>query len=123
VHNLRRRVVGPAVKRASEALTKAGAEPLPDKITPHSLRRTYASILYALGEAPPYVMAQMGHTDPSLALAIYARVMDRRDGEPERLAALVGRRASGQPDPYRAITGNGTPQGTPGVGRGGRVAA
>jgi hypothetical protein len=46
-------------------------------------------VLYALGEAPPYVMAQMGHTSPNLALAIYARVMDRRDGEPERLRALV----------------------------------
>jgi hypothetical protein len=30
-------------------------------------------------------MAQMGHTSPNLALAIYAREMDRRDGEPERL--------------------------------------
>jgi hypothetical protein len=34
-------------------------------------------------------MAQMGHTSPQLALAIYAREMDRRDGEPERLLALV----------------------------------
>jgi hypothetical protein len=34
-------------------------------------------------------MAQMGHTSPNLALAIYAREMDRRDGEPERLRALV----------------------------------
>ena len=34
-------------------------------------------------------MAQMGHTSPQLALAIYAREMDRRDGEPERLRALV----------------------------------
>ncbi len=34
-------------------------------------------------------MAQMGHTTASLTLAIYARQMDRRDGEPERLKALV----------------------------------
>ncbi len=34
-------------------------------------------------------MAQMGHTSPNLALAIYAREMDRRYGEPERLRALV----------------------------------
>ena len=31
----------------------------------------------------------MGHTSPNLALAIYARCMDRRDGEPERLRRLV----------------------------------
>ncbi len=34
-------------------------------------------------------MAQMGHTTPNLTLAVYARQMDRRDGEPERLKALV----------------------------------
>ena len=34
-------------------------------------------------------MEQMGHTTPNLTLAIYAREMDRRDGEPERLKALV----------------------------------
>src|SRR6185312_125780 len=64
-------------------------EPLPVGLTPHSLRRTFASLLFALGEAPPYVMAQMGHTTPNLTLSIYARCMDRRDGEPERLKALV----------------------------------
>ncbi len=40
---------------------------------PHSLRRTFASLLFALGESLPYVMAQMGHTTPNLTLAIYAR--------------------------------------------------
>jgi hypothetical protein len=34
-------------------------------------------------------MAQMGHTTASLTLAIYARQMNRRDGEPDRLKALV----------------------------------
>jgi hypothetical protein len=34
-------------------------------------------------------MAQMGDTTPNLTPAIYARQMDRRDGEPERLKALV----------------------------------
>ena len=31
----------------------------------------------------------MGHTTPNLALAIYAAEMDRDDGEPQRLRALV----------------------------------
>jgi len=87
--NVRRRVLAPAVELADAALAERGSEPLPEGLTPHSMRRTFASLLYALGEAPPYVMAQMGHTSPSLALAIYARCMDRRDGEPERLRALV----------------------------------
>jgi hypothetical protein len=56
---------------------------------PHALHRTFASLLFAIGEEAPYVMAQMGHTDPPITLGIYARVMARRDGEPERLKALL----------------------------------
>src|SRR5439155_19122566 len=36
----------------------------PALVTPHSLRRTFCSLLYALGESPPVVMQEMGHTDP-----------------------------------------------------------
>jgi integrase len=87
--NVRRRMLAKAVTLANKQATKESAEPLPEKLTPHSLRRTFASLLFAVGEAPPYVMTQMGHTTPNLTLAIYARQMDRRDGEPERLKALV----------------------------------
>jgi hypothetical protein len=58
-------------------------------VTPHGLRRSFASLLYAIGEVPPVVMAEMGHTDPALALAIYAHAMRRYEGENERLRALV----------------------------------
>lgn len=87
--NVRRRMLAGAVELANVALERDGIEPLPDGLTPHSLRRTFASLLFAIGEPPPHVMAQMGHTTPALTLAIYAKVMDRRDGEPERLKALV----------------------------------
>ena len=87
--NVRRRVLAKAIERANAALAVATSEPLPAHLTPHSLRRTFASLLFALGETPPYVMAQMGHTSANLTLSIYARQMDRRDGEPERLRALV----------------------------------
>jgi integrase len=81
--------MAPAVVRANEQLRLAAAPPLPDGLTPHSLRRTFASILVALGEDPAYVMAQMGHADPKLTLSVYAREMRRKDGERERLRALV----------------------------------
>jgi len=87
--NIRRRVLARTIELANATLTEDEVEPLPEGLTPHSLRRTFASLLFAVGEAPPYVMAQMGHTTPNLTLAIYARQMDRRDGEPERLKALV----------------------------------
>lgn len=87
--NVRRRVLAPAIERADAALAENGLAPLPVGLTPHSLRRTFASLLFALGEPPPYVMSQMGHTTASLTLAIYAKEMHRRDGEHQRLRALV----------------------------------
>lgn len=82
-------MLAPAAERASAAMEEADVEPLPDGLTPHSLRRTFASILIAKGEDPAYVMTQMGHTSPNLTLSLYARAMQRRDGERERLRALV----------------------------------
>jgi len=87
--NVRQRVLAPAVDAANAALATVGTEALPERLTPHSLRHTFASILVALGEDPAYVMGQMGHTDPHLTLRIYAKQMGRRDGERERLRALV----------------------------------
>jgi integrase len=88
--NVRQRILAPAIARANEALMKNGEAPLPDGITPHSLRRTYASVLYALGEDATVVMGEMGHSDPKLALAIYAQAMRRDGGEKARLSTLVG---------------------------------
>jgi integrase len=87
--NVRRRILGPAIKYANKQLAKAKVQPLPDGLTPQSLRRTFASLLFAVGESPVYVKGQLGHTDATLTLNYYAKEMDRRDGEPERLKALV----------------------------------
>ncbi len=53
------------------------------------LRRTFISVLLALSEDVPYVMRQVGHSDPKVTLSIYAQVMFRGEGEAERLKALV----------------------------------
>jgi integrase len=87
--NFRNRTLAAAVARANENLTERELAPLPAKITPHSLRRTFASLLYALGESPPIVMAEMGHTDPALALRIYAQAMRRGEDETAALRVLV----------------------------------
>jgi integrase len=87
--NIRRRILARAVELANEQLAREGAEPMPEGLTPHSLRRTFASLLFANGEQPPYVKRSMGHTSAHLTLSIYASAMDRRDGEPERLKALL----------------------------------
>jgi integrase len=49
--NVRSRVVTKAVGRANERLRETGEAELP-ALTPHGLRRTFASVLYALGEDP-----------------------------------------------------------------------
>jgi integrase len=77
------------VKRTNANLAERDLPPLPDKLTPHSLRRTFASVLHALGEPPPVVMAEMGHTNPSMALSVHARAVRRGEDERAQLAALV----------------------------------
>jgi integrase len=87
--NYRRRVLTKAIERADKRLKKADRAPLPEGLTPQSLRRTFASLLYATGESPPVVMAEMGHTDPKLALFVYAQAMRRGDDERGALEALM----------------------------------
>jgi len=87
--NVRRRVLAAAVEHANERLEEDELPPIPGNLTPRSLRRTFASVLYALGEPPTVVMAEIGHTHPGLALRIYAEAMRRDSGETERLRTLV----------------------------------
>jgi hypothetical protein len=78
-----------AVEQANENLAERDATPLPEGITPHSLRRTFISLLLATGAEVPYVMQQVGHADPKVTLSIYAQVMFRGEGERERLQAFI----------------------------------
>jgi integrase len=87
--NVRNRILAAAVKRADEQLAERGLSPLPESLTPHSLRRTFCSLLYALGESPPVVMQEMGHTHPGLCLRVYAQAMRRGEDEKAALRALV----------------------------------
>jgi integrase len=79
------------VQRANEALAEQDLSPISTELSPHSLRRTFASLLYLRGENPVYVMHQMGHTDPKLALRIYTKVMgeQRRRAPGARLAQVL----------------------------------
>jgi integrase len=87
--NVRTRLMARAAEKANVMLEQAGSPPLPESLTPHSLRRTFVSVLLTLDESVPYVMEQAGHTSPVMTLGIYARVMRRSDDEKGRLRALV----------------------------------
>jgi len=54
-----------------------------------TLRRTFCSILYALGEDPGVVMDEMGHANPALALKVYRQAMRRGEDEEAQLRALI----------------------------------
>jgi integrase len=77
------------IAQANKQLEGDGLRPLPEKLTPHSLRRTFCSLLYALGEDPGVVMDEMGHTDPALALRVYRQSMRRGEDEKAAMRALV----------------------------------
>jgi integrase len=87
--NVRNRALAMSVERANELLAARGAGPLPAHLTPHSLRRTYASLMFALGRPAPVVMEQLGHTDARLTLRVYARAMRQSPEERDSLKALV----------------------------------
>jgi integrase len=68
-----------AIKHANTKLDQLGIETVSDRVTPHSLRRTYASVRFALGDDPVYVAGQMGHADAGrLAANLYAKAVKRR---------------------------------------------
>ena len=77
------------MKAANAAQIAMGLPPLPEHLTPHSLRRTFASVLCAIGEPMPVAMAEMGHTSASLTLTVYAQPMRRDEQEAEQLRSLV----------------------------------
>jgi integrase len=88
-HRVRGRVLAGAIKGANEQLAKDGHAPLPDGLTLHALRRTFASVLVALCHDPRYVMDQIGHANPTVTLGIYAQVMRASHEDRERLRQLV----------------------------------
>jgi integrase len=87
--NARERVIRPVVAAADELLARRGHSPLPEGVTAHKLRHTFASILYVRGEDPAYVMAQLGHSDPGFTLRVCAHAMRRDEGDKDRLRAFV----------------------------------
>ncbi len=98
------------IRRANERLERLGIEPISERVTNHSLRRTYASLRSALRDDPIYIAEQIGHTDARFTLNVYAKAVKRR----ERLSgayleafdqalewALMG--TNGHPEPIEAF--------------------
>jgi site-specific recombinase XerD len=84
-----RKLMLPVFRLADRILEERGHRPLPNGISPHKLRHTFASILIACGEDPASVMNQLGHTDPHFTMRVYTHMMSRDEAERSRLKALV----------------------------------
>ena len=89
--NIRQRVLAKVVAEANELLRDRGVPEILE-CTPHTLRRTYISLLLAAGCDPAYVQQQVGHTDPTLTLRIYQQLLKRKRREEyrERVNELLG---------------------------------
>lgn len=87
--NVRNRFLADAVKIANVKLIEDGHEAIAH-VTPHGLRRTFASLLLASGADVPYAMAQLGHENPQMTLGIYAKVIQSKADHGAALDGLVG---------------------------------
>jgi integrase len=88
--NIRARILAPIRERANEQLEADGLL-LIGHMTPHTLRRTFASMLAVCVMPPRRAIYLMGHTDPTLTLAVYQQVLDMGKGAVEILEQTLGR--------------------------------
>ena len=82
--NVRSRVLARVRSRANELLVERGEEPI-EHLTPHTLRRTFASVLAELGVPPRRAMYLLGHTDPTFTMRVYQQVLDMGGAVPVQL--------------------------------------
>lgn len=78
VSNVERRLKT-TIRRANLRLDELGIQPIDEAVTPHSLRRLYASLRFAPGDDPVYVAAQLGQTEPGFSMKVYANAVRRRE--------------------------------------------
>jgi integrase len=90
------------VERANEKRAAEGRMLLPSTVTPHTLRRTFASLCFFAGRDLRWVMGQLGHDDPRMTLAVYAQCMKRKRIDQELVWRLMR-----FPDEAESPTANG----------------
>jgi integrase len=88
-NNVLSRTLRGAIERANEWLAKKRLPLIPERLKTHELRHTFASLLFEAGATVPYVMDQLGHSDPKVTLSIYTHVLERKRDTGKRLDELV----------------------------------
>lgn len=87
--NVRSRLLTVARQRANELLAERGYRQI-GHMTPHTLRRTFASLLAEVGVSPRRAMYLIGHTDPTLTMRVYQQVLDVGEGALDALERVLG---------------------------------
>ena len=67
-----------AIRAANLRLAELDIEPISEQVSPHSLRRTFASVRFAVGDDLVYVAEQLGHEDGLFSARVYAKAVKRR---------------------------------------------
>lgn len=84
----RDRIFARSVERANPTRAEQGLAP-PPPITPHSLRRTWATFAAMIGRDPKWIASQIGHTSPSFTFSVYQQVATRRYIDEQAVWALM----------------------------------
>jgi len=84
----RDRILVRAVERATANREQNDLPPLPE-ITPHSLRRTWATFAAMIGRDPKWIAAQIGHVSPAFTFSVYQQVATRRYVDEQAIWALM----------------------------------
>ncbi|UGS36054.1 tyrosine-type recombinase/integrase [Capillimicrobium parvum] len=71
------------------SIANANGSPIP-RCTPHTLRRTFASILAEIGIPPRRAMYLLGHTDAKFTMSVYQQVLDLSHDGLSTLEAVLG---------------------------------
>jgi integrase len=129
-HNVRQRIMLPAVARANVRLVEQGREPLLGGLSPHALRRSFASWLIADGCDVAYVQQQMRHRDPAMTIGAYTRAVrngraparSRRLHAPEVTPGWAPTGTKGLEDVSEALVDRDLERQNPGASRGSKEA-
>lgn len=77
------------VARANKERAKRNKLLIPEGLTPHDLRRTYACLCFWAGRELPYVQAQIGHKDGRMTLDAYAYATKKERIDKKLVAELM----------------------------------
>lgn len=87
--NVRTRILETIRVKANELLDEARRQPI-DHMTPHTPRRTFASILAICNVPPRRAMYLLGHADPKFTMRVYQQVLDVPTSAIADLERLLG---------------------------------